>query len=438
MYLQPLMAKPRDASLPDPPAPVSGGGLAFTILFRFHLRVGARLALRRLAPVAAVFLALYVFLRPEFFAVLIFGLGQSGGWPLATASAVFVWMFAVQAAPRIFLGSSGWLRHLPSFAAQRRRSALAGMWVSLSPVFLGLAFVYVMAHSRGGTLNPVFLIGLPVLGWAAAQATLPVQNKNLVRPLSFLAAILAASGGWLYLGFSLALLGAADLLSGPFVRSGRAPVRTANARTRGLAFFITWRALRWRLGLWYLLSAPPFLLTYAYLTNSVVTPLQRQRALLFGIAAALVVFTALAANGMAARRPVWPWLRCLPGSARSRILTDAAFLWLHAMPILIPLAILDLRASAAVVLGLPALSLYAAVVIRLAPEQKMSALGLVSLNGALGGMLLALLPPTALVFVGGLPFLLRYGVSKDRAQKVSRWLEIHHLAAGDPYSWSRE
>ena len=169
-----------------------------------------------------------------------------------------------------------------------------------------------------------------------------------------------------------------------------------------------------------------------------MTPLQRQRALLFGTAAALVAFTALAAGGMAARRPVWPWFRCLPGSARSRILTDAAFLWLHAMPITIPLAVLDLRVSVEVALGLPALSLYAAAVIRRAAEQKMSALGLVSMNGILGGMLLALFPPAALVFVGILPLLLRYGVRKDRDQKVSRWLEIHHLAAGDPYSWSRE
>jgi hypothetical protein len=347
-------------------------------------------------------------------------------------------MFAALAAPRLLLGLSGWLRHLPSNVAQRRRAALAGMWVSLSPVLLGLAFVYITAHYRAGSLNPAYLAGLPVLGWAAAQAFLPVQKRNMVRPLSFLAAILAASGGWLYLGLSLALIWLADLLSGSFVRSRRIPVRSAGARTRGLAFLILWRALRWRLGPWYFISVLPFLLTYAYLTNSVVTPLQRQRALLFGTAAALVVFTALTANGTAARRPVWPWFRCLPGSARSRILGDAGFLWLHAAPLLVPLACLDVYASAAAGLGLPALSLYAAAVIRRAPEQKMSALGLVSLYGTLGGMLVALFPPAALVFVGMLPLLLRYGARLDRNQKVSRWLEIHHLAAGDPYSWSRE
>jgi hypothetical protein len=53
-------------------------------------------------------------------------------------------------------------------------------------------------------------------------------------------------------------------------------------------------------------------------------------------------------------------------------------------------------------------------------------------------MLLTLIPPAALLFAASLPLLLRYGAMQDRGQKVSRWLEIHHLAAGDPYSWSRE
>ncbi len=432
------MSLSQDSSLCEPPAPYSESRRALFILFRFHLRVGARLALRRLAPVAAVFMALYVILRPEFFAALIDGLGRGSGWVLGAFSALLVLLFASLAAPRLLLGLSGWLRHLPSSAAQRRRSALAGMWVSLVPVLLGLAFVYLTAHLRSSSINAAYLAGLPVLGWAAAQAVLPVQNKYRSRLLSLAAAVLAASGGWLYLGLSLALLWAADLVSGPFERSRRTPVRSSHTRTRGLAFVILWRALRWRLVPWYVLSGFPLLLSYAYLNNSVVTSLQRQRALLFGTALALVCFTALTASGAAARRPVWPWLRCLPGSARSRIQGDAVFLGLHAAPLLVPLGLMDFYACAAVGLGLPALSLYAAAVMRRAPEQKMSALGLVSLIGSLGGMTLALFPPAALVCLGLIPLLLKFGVGLDRGQKVSRWLEIHHLAAGDPYSWSQE
>jgi hypothetical protein len=263
-------------------------------------------------------------------------------------------------------------------------------------------------------------------------------SASLVLFFASLAALLAASGAWMYLGLSLALLWAADLVSGPFERSRRTPVRSSHTRTRGLAFVILWRALRWRLVPWYFLSGLPLLLSYAYLNNSVVTSMQRQRALLFGTALALVFFTALTASGAAARRPVWPWLRCLPGSARSRILGDAVFLGLHASPLLVPLGLMDFYACAVVGLGLPALSLYAAAVMRRAPEQKMSALGLVSLNGTLGGMTLALFPPVALVYLGLIPLLLKFGMGLDRGQKVSRWLEIHHLAAGDPYSWRQE
>ena len=408
------------------------------VLFRFHLRVGARLALRRLAPVAAVFLALYVILRPEFFAALIAALGRGSGWIQGVFSAMLALLFASLAAPRLFLGLNGWLRHLPSRASQRRRAALAGMWISLVPVLLGLAFVYVMANLHTRSINSAYLAGLPVLGWAAAQAALPVQHTDRSRLLSLPAALLSASGGWPYLGLSLALLWAADLVSGPFGRSRRTPVRSSHARTRGLSFVILWRALRWRLLPWYVLSGLPLLLSYAYLSNSVVTSLQRQRALLFGTALAMVCFTALAASGAAARRPVWPWLRCLPGSAQVRILGDALFLGLHAAPLLIPLGFMDFYASAAAGLGLPALSLYAAAVIRRAPEQKMSALGMISLVGTLGAMMLALFPPAALVGLALVPLLLKFGVGLDRDQKVSRWLEIHHLAAGDPYSWRKE
>jgi hypothetical protein len=31
---------------------------------------------------------------------------------------------------------------------------------------------------------------------------------------------------------------------------------------------------------------------------------------------------------------------------------------------------------------------------------------------------------------------LRAAAERERRQKVSRWLELHHLAAGDPQSWS--
>jgi hypothetical protein len=31
---------------------------------------------------------------------------------------------------------------------------------------------------------------------------------------------------------------------------------------------------------------------------------------------------------------------------------------------------------------------------------------------------------------------MRAAAARERRQKVSLWMERHHLAAGDPYSWS--
>jgi hypothetical protein len=37
-----------------------------------------------------------------------------------------------------------------------------------------------------------------------------------------------------------------------------------------------------------------------------------------------------------------------------------------------------------------------------------------------------------------MPLILKYAVEGEQSQKVSRWLELHHLAAGDSLSWSKE
>lgn len=188
----------------------------------------------------------------------------------------------------------------------------------------------------------------------------------------------------------------------------------------------------------FLLSLPPFLLTYAYLHNNVVTTLQRQRALLFGTVTAVVVFVAVTAHTVALRRPAWPWARGLPQASGTRILWDAGFLGLHALPVIMPLLWLDARAFLFLLPALPALCVYASAVIRRAPESRMPAYGLILLNGVLGGMLVAVLPWISLGFLAAVPILICHAAAQERQQKVSRWLEFHHLAAGDPHSWSVE
>jgi hypothetical protein len=54
----------------------------------------------------------------------------------------------------------------------------------------------------------------------------------------------------------------------------------------------------------------------------------------------------------------------------------------------------------------------------------------------LAAALLALLPWLVLLLLPLTLPVLAAAATRERRQKVSRWLELHHLAAGDPQSWS--
>ncbi len=408
---------------------------AFLSLLLFHLRVGGRLALKRLGPVlAAFFLSVYL-LRVEFFFLVVSELGRSGGAVLGAASAFLCWVFARWAAPRVLLGQTGWIRSLPAPDAAKRRGATAGLWISLGPVLLLMGLLYVLANLEAGDIRPAYLAGLPVLGWTGGLSALTLEKGRWIRPAALLAAVLSASGSWFFLAAGLGLGIGLDRLSGGLAKSGPRRFSLAPLKIRGLHFLILLRALGWRLVGSYLAAIPPILLTLAFLLNNRVTSLQASRARLFGFALALVIFHAVTATAIASRRPAWPWLRCLPASSRLRVLSDAAFLALASIVFLLPLARFEAETFAAVAVSLPALSLGAAAVLRTAPSRKTSAFGMVLLFGSLGGIVLTLFPPACAGLVAACPLFVAAGVRLERAQKVSRWLEFHHLAAGDPHSW---
>ena len=105
----------------------------------------------------------------------------------------------------------------------------------------------------------------------------------------------------------------------------------------------------------------------------------------------------------------------------------------------LPLVLIAARISPAAwtVLGfLPLLALRAAGAMRRAPERRTGAAGEILFEGGLLAALAALLPWTAIPPLALVPWALRAAAERERRQKVSRWLELHHLAAGDPQSWS--
>ena len=86
--------------------------------------------------------------------------------------------------------------------------------------------------------------------------------------------------------------------------------------------------------------------------------------------------------------------------------------------------------------ALPFLAARAAGALRRAPERRTGAAGEILLEGGMTAALLALLPWLALPLLALALPALRAAAERERRQKVSRWLELHHLAVGDPQSWS--
>jgi len=286
------------------------------VFLRFHLAVGIRLALKCVSPILAAAFAVYYILGPEFMEILAIGLFSNSGLLLP---AIFFGALSVSAAlissRRICLGSTGWIRQLPSTARTRRRSSGLAVFLAIFPVlalqsiFTGMA----LSSFEFKTLLPFFL-GLIGLNLAGAQAVLPVEKRPIVKTWAGLAGLGFMSGLWLGLlfgGFSLIM---SDRFAGSLVSLRREQNIYLKAPGSLLPFYLNWRALKFRL-----LSAyvPAFIilgLTLLFIKNNDLAAGLLQRAVLFGASLSGVVFIALLTNFLAAVFPPWPWSRSLPWS----------------------------------------------------------------------------------------------------------------------------
>src|SRR6185436_534767 len=171
-------------------------------------------------------------------------------------------------------------------------------------------------------------------------------------------------------------------------------------------------------------------------TNNSLAPHHVRLAGLLGGASAVVFLFADLGEALGVRRPAWPWVRSLPWSADRRVRADAALLAAHALPLVAVTAKIDWVAAVAVLAVTPWLAARAAGAVRRAPERRTGASGEILIEGFLLAAAVALLPWLSLLALAGTPWALRVAAERERAQKVSRWLELHHLAVGDPQSWS--
>jgi hypothetical protein len=409
---------------------------SFFAFFRFHLSVGIRVALRVLVATVAVFFALFYLLRPELFigatALLI-----SHGVPGGLASAVSFLIFAGIASRRICLGLTGWIRHLAATGSlQRRLAALAVLTAQLPIILIWTVLAFAAGHMYGVRIVP-FLAGLPISAAAASLAVLPVRRKYLTLSLAAAAAVLAGSSNWLLLAGGILLMTSADLSAGPIV-----PVRsrTVFSLPGGVAFHlaIAWRALRFRVIIPYIPSLFMIGLSFFFLANNTVSQRLAATVVRLNGALGLIIFSGIFANILASRRPPWPWARSFPTGARTRIRNDALLIFLHAAVLLIPVALTDFIAFWPLAASLPLLAVRAARAVPLSGDIRSGPLGLLAGESALPALLIILIPPASLSFLLIAPLALREAARAEKAQKVSRWLELHHLAAGDPLSWSRQ
>jgi hypothetical protein len=415
-------------------------------LIRFHLRVGARLALRILAPVLASFLFLFYVVGYEFaleLAKILFVEGsllESG-----LAGTLLLVGLARVVAPRIAAGGGGWARSLPVGGGAWRLSAVLSMLVAEAPLLAvlgGLAWAVTNPGPMPGAEHIVcvapHIIGL-ILGAAAADlACLPTPAALWTKLLPVAACFLSFAGDTAVLVASalLLVLSAAIPDNGIGPRKRRGPRRSlpSAAFSQGLSL----RSVRGWIVLAYILPAIVLGASLLFLKNNDLHEGQTFALSLFGLTLSLSALIGTAANILAARRPAWPWLRSLPRSAAGRVRDDALFLALLALPLAGGLGLLGRPARDAIYLLGPLawLAIRGAGAMREADDRPFGVLGQVAVEGTILSLVLALLPWASFLLAAAAPAAFLLARNAERRLKPTRWSERHHSNAGDPLSWS--
>jgi hypothetical protein len=375
-------------------------------------------------------------LGPDFLISLarsLFGAGSQGG--SAVVIAALCLGAAEMAGPRIFRGLGGWLRHLPASGLAHRRAAGLAIAMAQMPLLLLLLVLAAFSSLAPAVLARRFL-QLCVTALAAALCVTPARRRWVAGPVALLAAVIAGAGGWGMLTLGAALLVVADLAAGSLAHTGPPSAHLSRRSLGGwIEARIAWRALGWSLPGAFLTALLPVLSAWAFVAHNELAPQYVRLAARLGGGVAAVLLLASMSESLAVRRPAWPWSRSLPWTAERRVEADALFLGLHILPLVLLAAAIH-PAALAVLPLLPLFALRAAGALRRAPERRTGASGEILSEGLLLAALVALLPWTSVLALAGIPFALRAAAERERKQKVSRWLELHHLAAGDPQSWS--
>jgi hypothetical protein len=411
-------------------------------LIVFHARVGARVAVRALAPVLAAAFGLFYLLRPELFFMLTRRLFVDAE-PLARGLVVAVVLLAAAATTRksICFGLGGWIRSLPVGGWAHRRAAVFAVSLAETPI-AALLYISALVGTQGlprSALKAMAVnaaIGLAVASVGAAIAVVPARNGAIRFVFAAAAAALAGTGDLVYAALAAVMLAAVDYLAGPL----KIP-RKSGGRHRWMIpirfpALIGLRALGITGWSGYLPAGLVIGLTALFLKNNVLSePLQRA-AMRMGGAMSAAAFMAFTAGFLVSSRAPWPWSRSWPRSARHRILSDALFLGLPALILCLPLSWIGWPAVYGAGALIPAGAARAAGAVNGPRETRSKILGALLLEGSLAAAAFGLWPEAGIAAIFFVPLLVETGARREQTLKVTAWNEMHHDAAGDPGSWS--
>ena len=404
----------------------------------FHFKVGTRLALLKLGPVLGFMFAAYFILRPELFNEYFTFLLHNGSLLPGILFTIILIATSRMSAKRISLGLNGWIGHLPVSSLTNRRLAETAVFIAQIPVILALGILPAASILIYGEPVYDFLSGLPLLGYAAAKASLSTQRNALNKLLSISACILFGSGQWLYLPAGIGLIILTEKVSGPLTITKKKHGFIFIFRGLMLNWAIVWRAIKFRICFPYLYAFLGIGGILLFLENNQVAADLARRVGIAGGAISITGFLAFFAQHLSAQRPAWPWVRSLPWSSRQRILLDSLFFLTFILPLVFIVFFINWQASFPFAAWLPFACIWSSMCLRISGKSKMGPAGRILSVGFVSSLLITILPFVSLVFLGMVPLLLKHAAAYERNLKVSRWLKFHHLAAGDTLSWSKQ
>jgi hypothetical protein len=198
---------------------------------------------------------------------------------------------------------------------------------------------------------------------------------------------------------------------------------------------IAWRAVSFRIVPALLSGSLTIGASWLFIVNNDLQGTAATAAARLGGTVGCAFYLASIARTLGTRRPSWPLSRSFPWSATRRIIDDGLFAAIGALPLVLLVAVRNVAAALIILTALPIMCLRTAEFIRRVPERRVAPLALLG-EGIVIGIILTLLPWTALLWPAASILALYSAREFERNRKATVWIELHHAAAGDPASWS--